>query len=250
MSLLNVPSQAPDRAASATETVVRAHVIDNAPYYSTWYSTTTLEYNTDGGVYCSVPMVSSAAQMTFRGEIPGELVGLITYRVRSVDAAGNMGLSSTRSYIATGTCAGNLKTYCTAGTTASGCQALLSATGVPSPTAGSGFTVTAATVEGDKDGIYFYGFQGAQANSWGNGTSYQCVVPPVKRAGIMAGSGTPGACDGTFSKDMNLYWATASAFKVPAPGQQVSLQLWFRDPMNTSNQTTSLSDALQFTTCP
>jgi hypothetical protein len=36
-------------------------------------------------------------------------------------------------------------------------------------------------------------------NSWGNGTSHQCVIPPVQRAGLLAGSGTNGACDGTFS---------------------------------------------------
>jgi len=28
------------------------------------------------------------------------------------------------------------------------------------------------------------------------------------------------------------------------------MQLWFRDPQNTSNQTTSLSDALEFTMAP
>jgi hypothetical protein len=27
-------------------------------------------------------------------------------------------------------------------------------------------------------------------------------------------------------------------------------QLWYRDPLNTSNQTTSLSDAIEFTFCP
>ena len=30
----------------------------------------------------------------------------------------------------------------------------------------------------------------------------------------------------------------------------VSVQLWYRDPQNSSNQTTSLSDGLQFSVCP
>jgi len=30
----------------------------------------------------------------------------------------------------------------------------------------------------------------------------------------------------------------------------VNVQLWYRDPASTSNQTTSLSDGLEFTTCP
>ena len=140
--------------------------------------------------------------------------------------------------------------YCTAGTTANGCQTMLSTTGIPSVSAGSGFIVTGSGGEGDKNGIFFYGFNGQQANPWGNGTSLQCVVPPVKRAGLQAGSGTSGACDGTFSQDMNAYWSTATPSKVPAIGQEVSLQLWFRDPNNTSNQTTSLSDAIKFKVCP
>jgi hypothetical protein len=140
--------------------------------------------------------------------------------------------------------------YCTAGTSASGCNATLSSTGTPSLSLASGFTVDAATVEGSKDGLFFYGFNGPQANSWGSGTSFQCVVPPVTRTPIMSGVGTGGVCDGSFSLDLNTYWSTAPANKVPAPGGQVNLQLWHRDPQNTSNQTTSLSDALEFSVCP
>ena len=144
----------------------------------------------------------------------------------------------------------SVTSYCTAGTTANGCQTLLSSTGLPSIGAGSGFVVTAANGEGAKNGIFFYGFNGQQANSWGNGTSYQCVVPPVIRTGLRAGTGTSGACDGTFNIDMNAFWSTAKPAKVPAVGQEVSLQLWFRDPQSTSNQTTSLSDAIKFQVCP
>jgi len=241
--------QAPDRAASATPTVVRAHVLDNAPYYSTWYDATQLEYSVGGGVWSAVPMVSSAGQV-FRGELPGNLVGTVSYRVRSSDPAGNVGLSTVRSYVASGACAGNPLAYCTAGTSASGCQATLSSTGTPSATSPSGFTVTASAVEGAKDGLFFYGFNGAQAAPWGNGTSYQCVVPPVKRAGLLQGSGTGGSCDGVLAQDLNAFWAGASPSKVPAAGQLVWLQLWYRDPLGTSNQTTGLSDALQVSTCP
>ena len=140
-------------------------------------------------------------------------------------------------------------TYCTAGTSASGCQATLSASGVPSATASSGFSLTATAVEGSKDGLFFFGSSGRQANSWGNGTSFQCVVPPVARAGLLFGSGTIGACDGTFSQDLNARWATNPA-QNPGAGAVVQAQLWYRDPFNTSNQTTSLSDALEFTVAP
>ena len=142
----------------------------------------------------------------------------------------------------TGTPAAN---YCTAGTSASGCQASLSVSGHASASAGSGFNVTATDVEGNKQGLFFFGTNGRQANSWGNGTSFQCVVPPVKRGGVLAGVGTNGQCDGSYSQDLNALWA-ASPAKNPGAGAYVQLQLWYRDPANTSNQTTSLSDAIEF----
>ena len=142
-----------------------------------------------------------------------------------------------------------LQSYCTAGTSASGCQATLSASGTPSATAATGFFLDAAGVEGQKDGLYFFGANGRQANPWGNGTSYQCVVPPVKRAGLLTGRGSAGQCDGSFSQDLHARW-TAKPAQNPGPGAVVQAQLWYRDPQNTSNQTTSLSDALEFTVGP
>jgi hypothetical protein len=52
------------------------------------------------------------------------------------------------------------------------------------------------------------------------------------------------------SRDLAAYWATAVPAKVPSAGQHVNLQLWYRDPGSTSNQTTSLSDGLEFMACP
>jgi hypothetical protein len=140
--------------------------------------------------------------------------------------------------------------YCTAGTSANGCQALMGATGIPSASAPSGgFVVFAHSGEPIKDGLFFYGTNGQQANPWGNGTSYQCVVPPTLRSPTLNSGGTIGACDGSMSRDMNAYW-TAFPLKNPGAGAVVQAQLWYRDPANTSNQTTSLSDALQFAVCP
>ena len=36
----------------------------------------------------------------------------------------------------------------------------------------------------------------------------------------------------------------------PWAGQTPQIQLWYRDPQNTSNQTTSLSNALEADVCP
>jgi hypothetical protein len=141
------------------------------------------------------------------------------------------------------------QSYCTAGVSASGCQATLSAPSAACANAIAGFVVVATGVEGAKDGVFFYGTNGRQANSWGNGTSYQCVVPPVKRAGMLNGSGTPGACNGTFSQDLNVLWSQ-NPQKNPGAGTVVQAQLWYRDPLNTSNQTTSLSNAIEFAVLP
>jgi choice-of-anchor B domain-containing protein len=142
--------------------------------------------------------------------------------------------------------------YCTAGTSASGCRAALSASGTPSASAVSGFDLIASGLEGAKDGLYFFGTNGRQANSWGSSTSYQCVVPPVIRAGLLTGTGTPGTCDGIFTQDLNGLWCSTcpSPLKNPGAGAVVQAQLWYRDPLNTSNQTTSLSDAMEFTVTP
>ena len=94
--------------------------------------------------------------------------------------------------------------YCTAGISASGCVAAISASGTASASAPSGFVVTAAGVEGDNHGLFFFGQNGRQAIPWGNGTSYQCVVPPVHRAGVLPGTGTTGGCDGHFCRILTV----------------------------------------------
>jgi hypothetical protein len=147
---------------------------------------------------------------------------------------------------------GGFVTYCTAGVSASGCQATIAASGTPSATAPSGFQFSAANVEGGKNGFFYFGTNGRQAVPWGNGTGFQCVVPPVLRAGVLLGSGTTGLCDGSFSQDMNALWCPTcpKPQKNPGAGATVQAQLWYRDPQNTSNQTTSLSDAIELVIGP
>lgn len=139
--------------------------------------------------------------------------------------------------------------YCSAGTTAAGCNALMSATGTASASASSGFTIDVTALEGSKDGLLFFGTSGRQANTWGSGTSFQCVAPPVRRTALQTGTGSSGLCDGTFTLDFNV-WMAAHPAQAPVVGSVTQMQTWFRDPLNTSNQSTSLSDALEFTIAP
>jgi hypothetical protein len=138
-------------------------------------------------------------------------------------------------------------TYCTAGTTTSGCHASISAVGTPSVSLGSGFDVTVASVEGGKAGLIFFTMTGPLANPWGGGTSLMCVGKPRRRTGAQLGSGTPGQCDGSLQLDFNT-WMTTHGGYMPAQGQQVWMQGWFRDP--TAPGSMNLSDALTFTVCP
>jgi hypothetical protein len=137
--------------------------------------------------------------------------------------------------------------YCTAGTSALGCQALIGSEGTASATAPSGFSLFASGVEGQKDGLFFFGTNGRQANPWGTTTSFQCVVPPVVRAGLLPGSGTA-ACDGSFAQDLNAFWCPScpKPQKNPGAGVLVQAQLWYRDPLNPGFVTTALSDAIEF----
>jgi hypothetical protein len=137
--------------------------------------------------------------------------------------------------------------YCTPGSSANGCTPTISAVGGASTTASSGFIVSVTGVEGAKDGLFFYGQNGMQlTSSWGTSSSFQCVMTPVKRGGLLTGIGTAGACDGCFSQDLNARWCSTcpKPLHLPSAGK-MQIQFWYRDPFNTSNQTTSLSDAIE-----
>jgi hypothetical protein len=141
--------------------------------------------------------------------------------------------------------------YCTAGVSSGGCKPQMNSAGVASASAPSGFFLEALWADQGVDGLFFFGTSGRQANPWGNGSSYQCVVPPVKRTGLVTSSSPypfP-ICAGTFSRDLNAVWS-AKPKKNPGAGVVVQAQLWYRDPLNTSNQSTGLSDALEFTVAP
>jgi len=147
---------------------------------------------------------------------------------------------------------GEIVSYCTAGVSASGCVATLTTNGLPSATASSGFDLLISGIEGNKDGLFFFGNNGQQAFPWGTSSSYQCVAPPVVRTALLAGTGTNGACDGSFALDLNALWCPTcpAPQKNPGVGERVQVQFWYRDPLSASNQKTALSGAVEFAICP
>jgi hypothetical protein len=69
------------------------HVYDNAPYYITWYNPTVMNASVDGVSLPTLAAKSSAGQV-FRGELPGNLVGGVSYSFTSQDEYGNTGSST------------------------------------------------------------------------------------------------------------------------------------------------------------
>jgi hypothetical protein len=156
--------QVPDRTPGPAPTAIRAHVYDNSSWDVARYDQVTLEYSTDGINWNPSTMAFAGGQM-FRGSIAGNINGTIQYRVRAIDEHGNVGLSTTKSYLVSG-CLGNVVTYCTAGVTTNFCLSAISATGVPSVSAGSGFTINVTNTEGQRQGLIFYGVNGRMGIPW------------------------------------------------------------------------------------
>jgi hypothetical protein len=141
--------------------------------------------------------------------------------------------------------------YCTPGTSTIGCVPTLSASGTPSASASSGFTVTASGMDGQKSALFFYGINGPSAAPWGTGgTSFLCVKAPTNRMPTQNSGGTSGTCDGSLSEDW-LAYVTANPGALGTPpyaGECVWMQSWYRDPP--APETSNLTDAIAFSLIP
>ncbi|HTF89907.1 MAG TPA: hypothetical protein VK843_15945 [Planctomycetota bacterium] len=141
--------------------------------------------------------------------------------------------------------------YCTAKVNSQGCTPAIAWNGIPSATAGSGFTISASNVLNNKVGLLLYTNGPAAAAPFQGG--YLCVGAPVKRSVPVnsGGSPPPSNCTGLFAIDLNLF-AVGGLGGMPAPyltvaGTGIHAQWWGRDPGLPFPNNSSLSDALQFT---
>jgi len=152
-------------------------------------------------------------------------------------------------------CTGNPTNYCTGGTSSSGCVATMSlSSGVPSTRSGSAPAIVMATnVEGNKNGLIFFGLAQA-ATPWAAGSSsFLCVKSPTQRTASQLSSpvGTAGTCVGVISTDLNALIQQGNGTLLGQQlfaGSTIDAQCWYRDP--SAVKTTNLSNGLEVTVCP
>ncbi len=141
--------------------------------------------------------------------------------------------------------------YCTAGTSTNGCVPAIGASGTPSLAANSGYTLSVSSLEGQKQGLFFYGVGGAAISPWAPASSsFLCVKSPTQRLSALNSGGVAGQCNGSFAQDWLAYLAANPlTLGAPfAPGTPVNAQAWYRDPA--AAKTTNLSNALEFVLVP
>ncbi len=93
------------------------------------------------------------------------------------------------------------RSCCMAGVSSNGCAATLSASGSPSASLATPFVVTASGVEGQKQGLLFYGVNGRAASPSGSTSSFLCVKAPMQHTGTLESGGASNECDGALALD-------------------------------------------------
>jgi hypothetical protein len=235
--------QPSDHGVTGAPTLIRAHVLDNAPDYLTATNLTELWWSLDGAPFQSAPMSWSGGQV-FRAEIPASALGNVRYFVRSTDWSGNVGQSALKSIHTGGGCSGAVSTYCTGKLNSQGCVPAITFSGAPSASAGGGFLVRTNLLLPSVPALYFYSKSGPATVPFQGGVL--CVAAPLVRTPVTM-SGGAGACSGSLALDFNA-WITSGADPSLGAGSAVWMQAWSRDPASPS--TTSVSDALRFEVCP
>ena len=134
--------------------------------------------------------------------------------------------------------------YCTAKVNSEGCTPAISASGIPSASAGSGFDIDASLIVAGNNGIFFYSKTGASDVPFQGG--FLCLLSPATRTPPQ-NSGGAGVCGGAFTIDFNG-WISGGMDPGLVAGATFWGQYWSRDPASPSG--TNLTDAVTATIAP
>jgi plastocyanin len=201
-----------------------------------------------GGVDTTPGLKAGVSQYRFALPNPlGAGGARLVYELELDDWAGNRTVT-TNGVVALVDC--GLATYCTSRPSSlPGCVPAVDATGTPSASAGSGFTVRATPVLGAKVGLFVYTTQGAAQSPLSLPYGSLCIATGgVRRIAAQSSGGTPGACDGQLAVDFNQHFASQTKDPTLVPGARVDLQAWYRDPANPGGA--NLTEAGTFYMCP
>lgn len=138
--------------------------------------------------------------------------------------------------------------FCSSKVNSMGCTPVCGSAGLPSMTAGSGFTISAYNVLPDKFGAVIYSTSGRNSFPYLGGTL--CVNPPIYISKILhSGNSGSGACAGVYDFDFNRLLSNGNN---PAlqPGLFVQAQFMSRDPGFGWPNNMGLTEAMEFKVCP
>jgi hypothetical protein len=136
--------------------------------------------------------------------------------------------------------------YCAASSTSiPGCQASISATGSPTLTNPTAWTVSSGPVPGANLGLLLFGSSGSDNTPYGTLGGTLCVASPTFHTAPEPSGGDQGQCNGGYA--FTLADLIAAALVVTS-GTTINAQVWARDPANPDGFL--LSDGIEFTVCP
>ena len=138
--------------------------------------------------------------------------------------------------------------YCSAKVNSLGCMPVLQSTGLASPTASSGYEVSASNVANNTMGRLLYSVVGPASTPFAGGTL--CLASPTKGTSIVSSGGSPKPvkdCSGNWVYDLNSHW---SANPGPGPGDTIYCQWFGRDRGFAPPDNYALTSALEFTLLP
>jgi hypothetical protein len=140
---------------------------------------------------------------------------------------------------------GSVASFCAPSTSSiPGCAGGISATGTPSISNPSLFTIHSGNLPGAGIGVCFFSMRGAMKAPLGTLGGNLCIVPPLHRTQPQAGGGSQGQCSARYSFDLTALMSASSAIQ---PGDTVYAEIWARDIASPDGFV--LTDGLWFSPC-